>query len=299
MQPGAGTACFAVESATNFSAVPFACPLLNPPCIDVIAPTATITPTPTETQNVLPTPTPTNTHAFICAGNEAKASYFIGPFSAVSSGNVMRADVMSFFGSGLMEGIDVYIFEPGPPGSGFRAAVYSNNTGIPDVLLTETGVTTLQPGWNFIPCPPIILNQPAYWIAFQADAGVSIAYKNSLFSMENSVHYAFSFFPAVFPGPMAPSNTDWTIYPRVCVFTPTVTETSVLTGTATQTPTEISTQPPDTATLTPTWGWTWAVTDTFTPIATASRTHTVLATRTVTGTRTATICCATHLLRLP
>jgi hypothetical protein len=209
----------------------------------ILSPTKTFTPTNTPTH----TATPTETVALSCVGSYSFGkNYLLGSVGLFNAGN-------SFAGhytlpvDGTVKTLHVYV--PGATGENISMGIYTNVSGHPGTLLSQSNSQAAITGWNSLSIPATQLAAGTYWIALTTDSsGVSLSNDNG---NDLSDGYFGSGSPGALPssfGGSGPLGYSFSYYADYCVtsgsptplpsvtWTPTLTYTLTATPTITQTP---------------------------------------------------------------
>ncbi|MCE5301218.1 MAG: hypothetical protein LLG37_10165 [Spirochaetia bacterium] len=124
-------------------------------------------------------------------------------------------------------------------GGQVRLAIYTNDSAynVPAALIAETAPQTAVTGWNTLDIPDTTLTAGKYWIAYQAEAGITLAYDTGINGEEAWFDMGFGYFPAT----IATGNLwNWQ-YGLRADYCPVICTTPTNTPTYTLTPTPIGT----------------------------------------------------------
>lgn len=125
-----------------------------------------------------------------------------------------------------------------------RAAVFSDNAGMPDTLLRQSGLVTAAAGLNTVDITDITLVAGTYWLAFQA-SDVTV-HRDAVSPGNRNVGFAWGAFSSPFPGGSISSGNAYDIMADIlCVpLTPTPTQSPSPTRSPTFSPSPSSSASP-------------------------------------------------------
>jgi hypothetical protein len=163
-------------------------------------------PTPTPTNSFTMTPTPTKTTTPIFTETPVCGSTFSAGYNAIGSSTSALANVFAAKVT-IAEAASVTVTSLSGNfsqiGSSMRAAIYSDNSGVPSTLLVESN--RLDPsgsGWTQLDIPDTVLAPGVYWLALQTLSGTissMIRYDSGTGNIEaGTAAYAFGPFPSTF-----------------------------------------------------------------------------------------------------
>ena len=226
-------------TVTNTSGSPTDTPTntkTNTPTLNPTLGTATFTFTPPP-----PTSTPTNTETPLCSSPYSFGNTTPG---ASNSGFSMLSLYASHFNLPVAgKVIRLHVYCPNTVGPNIRMGLYTDSSGAPQSLISESSPQTSIVGWNTVDIPDTAsLAAGTYWIALVSDGTLGLAYDNGSLGDTQYQSMAFGPMPVNFSGG---SSTNWlfTYYADYCVDpgSPTPLPTSTPTHTPTSTPTNTAT----------------------------------------------------------
>ncbi len=169
-------------------------------------PTFTSTPSPTRTETPIPGCTPTT------FGNTSP----VGSASNYSGGNIL-ATKFTLGTSSVVTKLHVYL--PNTPTGLIRMALYTDASGSPSALLSQSGDQVPVTGWNTVDIPNTgTLATGTYWIAFMSNntaAGIDMQVANTPTGVGQFEWYSYQAFPATF-SPAGAQDWNFSFYAEKC-----------------------------------------------------------------------------------
>ncbi|MHB8514311.1 MAG: glycoside hydrolase 5 family protein [Dehalococcoidia bacterium] len=228
------------------------------------APTATPAPLPTATSTTAPTPTgtavppPTATVVAVPFGRTSAAG-----FNDSSDWGYLNGSLASLPTSGSINSLSVYVGSTTGTAR-IRLALYSDVSGMPGLLLAQTGAASAHLGWNTLPTTATpAVSVGAYWIVAQTDDPGTVYRMATALPSANAVGWAaqpYGAFPQTAAGWVAYGAQSFSMYGTVTTNAPTLgvgtpvappvrippgeTITPIIVPTATPTPKPAPTTPP-------------------------------------------------------
>ena len=192
---------------------------------DTATQTITNTVTPTATSSITPTYTPTFTQTISCGQMLSFGKQQPGYIGDYLFSSEIMASKFNLAEDGTVDSLAVYIL--GVTTGRIKLALYTDNAGLPDALLTSSGQFTGLTGWNTADVADVHLTAGTYWIAVKAEYpfNTNLSYETGAAGSGHFAAQSFgSSFAATFPGGGTTDNKVYTLKALYCPdsgFTPT------------------------------------------------------------------------------
>jgi hypothetical protein len=184
-----------------------------------------------------PTPTATNTETPLCNPFYNFGKGAAGASVTLASSSEYYMTQYNLASPGMVYKLHVYVSSVPTPGANIRMALYTNSSGVPQLLVGQSSSQAAVQGWNSLDIPATVLVSGIYWVSLVSDSAINLSYDTGATNDEQDGFLGFGAFPANLSSALHHNNWDFSFYADYCIGAGTATPLPTVTNTPTNTPT--------------------------------------------------------------